>query len=108
MGAGTTVARADHVHPTDTSRAPLASPTFTGTVSSQGTGIVMSSATTGSPTNNVSFRVERGTSADVDIRWNETGDAWQFTNDGTTYFDIPTAAGGGGAGLEAVLMFAGM
>jgi hypothetical protein len=30
VGTGTTVARADHVHPIDTSRAPLASPTFTG------------------------------------------------------------------------------
>lgn len=91
-----------------TTYAPISNPTLTGTVSSQGTTIVMSSATTGSPSNNVSFKVERGTSADVDIRWNEAGDAWQFTNDGTTYFDIPTAAGGGGAGLEAVLMFAGM
>jgi hypothetical protein len=33
VGTATTAARADHVHPTDTSRAPLASPTFTGTVS---------------------------------------------------------------------------
>jgi hypothetical protein len=32
VGTGTTVARADHVHPIDTSRSPLASPTFTGTV----------------------------------------------------------------------------
>jgi Collagen triple helix repeat (20 copies) len=32
IGTGTTWARADHVHPTDTSRAPLASPTFTGVV----------------------------------------------------------------------------
>jgi hypothetical protein len=32
IGTSTTVARADHVHPIDTSRAPLASPTFTGTV----------------------------------------------------------------------------
>lgn len=30
-GTSTVPARADHVHPTDTSRAPLASPTFTGT-----------------------------------------------------------------------------
>lgn len=30
-GASSHAARADHVHPTDTSRAPLASPTFTGT-----------------------------------------------------------------------------
>jgi hypothetical protein len=32
VGTGTTWARADHVHPSDTSRAPVASPTFTGTV----------------------------------------------------------------------------
>lgn len=31
MGTATRFARADHVHPTDTSRAPLASPAFTGT-----------------------------------------------------------------------------
>lgn len=31
VGTGTTWARADHIHPTDTSRAPLASPAFTGT-----------------------------------------------------------------------------
>jgi hypothetical protein len=31
IGTGTTWARADHVHASDTSRAPLASPTFTGT-----------------------------------------------------------------------------
>jgi len=30
IGVGTTWARADHVHPVDTSRAPLASPVFTG------------------------------------------------------------------------------
>ena len=31
VGTSTLTARQDHVHPTDTSRAPLASPTFTGT-----------------------------------------------------------------------------
>jgi hypothetical protein len=36
VGVATTFARADHVHPTDASRAPLASPSFTGTVSSAG------------------------------------------------------------------------
>lgn len=107
VGTSLRYARQDHVHPTDTTRAPVASPTFTGTVSSQGNVLVMNSATTGSPTDNVSFRVERGTSADVEIRWNETGDGWQFTNDGTTYFDIPTSAGGD-TGLQDVLMFAGM
>lgn len=47
---------------------------------------------TGAPSSNGSFKVERGTSADVDLRWNETTDEWQFTNDGTTY----TAIGSGG------------
>lgn len=32
-GASASLSREDHVHPTDTSRAPIASPTFTGTVS---------------------------------------------------------------------------
>jgi len=32
VGSGTTAARADHVHATDTSRAPLNNPSFTGTV----------------------------------------------------------------------------
>lgn len=36
VGTATTTARADHIHPTDTSRAPLASPTFTGTVTVSG------------------------------------------------------------------------
>jgi hypothetical protein len=69
--------------------------------------ITLSSDVTATPTDNVSITVERGTESNVEIRWNEIGDAWQFTNDGTNYFDIPTSAGGG-AGLEAVLMFAGM
>jgi hypothetical protein len=108
VGTSLRYSRQDHVHPIDTSRAPVASPTFTGTVSSTGTQIIMSSATAGSPTESVSFIVERGTSSDVSIRWNEIGDAWQFTNDGSIFFDIPTAGGGGDIGLESVLMFAGM
>jgi hypothetical protein len=51
--------------------------------------------------------VERGSDPDVSIRWNEFGNAWQFTNDGSTYFDIPTSAGGG-TGFEGVLFLAGM
>jgi len=36
VGTATTTARADHVHASDTSRAPIASPTFTGTVTLPG------------------------------------------------------------------------
>jgi hypothetical protein len=85
--------------------APIADPTFTGVLSTNGTVFKMNAdASVGE---SVSFIVDRGSDPDVEIRWNDIGDAWQFTNDGATYFDIPTSAGGG-AGLEAVLMFAGM
>jgi hypothetical protein len=36
VGTSTRFARADHVHPSDTSRAPLASPSFTGTIHNSG------------------------------------------------------------------------
>ncbi len=29
--------------------------------------------------------------ANTVLRWNETSDAWQFTNDGTTFYNIPTS-----------------
>lgn len=44
-GTSTRYARADHVHPTDSTRAPLASPTFTGTVTVGSGGIVFSDGT---------------------------------------------------------------
>lgn len=37
------------------------------------------------PISNVTLSVERGTSPDVSIRWNETTDEWEFTNDGSTF-----------------------
>ena len=37
---------------------------------------------------NAGIEVERGTSTNVQIRWNESLDKWQFTNDGTTYLDL--------------------
>ena len=44
-----------------------------------------SNFTTGSPSENAGFRILRGDEAAVQIRWNEAGDAWEFTNDGSTY-----------------------
>ncbi len=49
-----------------------------------------SNFTTGSPTENAGIRIKRGDSADVQIRWNESDDKWQFTNDGSTYLDMLT------------------
>ncbi len=42
----------------------------------------------GDPTVDAGIRVERGTAADVQIRWNESLDVWQITNDGTNYHPI--------------------
>ena len=43
---------------------------------------------TGAPTVDAGVRVERGTSADVEVLWNETSDLWTLTNDGTNYHAI--------------------
>ena len=57
VGTRTTVARADHVHPIDTSRAPVASPTFTGTV----TAPTLSLTTADTATAATHYMVETGT-----------------------------------------------
>ena len=52
-----------------------------------------SNFTTGTPTENAGIRIMRGDSSNVSIRWNEATDKWEFTNDGTTYVEIPTSSG---------------
>lgn len=47
--------------------------------------------TTGAPSENAGIEVLRGTSSSVSIRWNETTDTWQFTNDGTNFYTLPTS-----------------
>jgi hypothetical protein len=56
-----------------------------------------SDVTTGTPTEDAGIRVLRGDSAAVQIKWAETVDAWQLTNDGSTYANIVTTSGGGGS-----------
>jgi hypothetical protein len=103
-------------------KAPLSAPTFTGTVTVSndltvsgdftvsGTTttintetvtvndniIVLNNNASGSPTENAGIEIERGSSTNVQIRWNETTDKWQFTNDGTNYTDF----GAGGATIS--------
>ena len=57
-----------------------------------------SNFTTGTPTENAGIKIKRGDSADVQIRWNEADDKWEFTNNGTNYSviaptDSPTFTG---------------
>ena len=39
------------------------------------------------------IEVDRGTAANVQLRWNETVQNWQVTRDGSTYANIATATG---------------
>lgn len=55
--------------------------------------IVLNNDVTGSPTENAGIEVERGTSTNVLIRWNETTDVWELTNDGAAYSTIATVSG---------------
>ena len=94
-------------------KAPIASPTFTGTATANnltvsgnlmvsGTTtsintetltvddniIILNNNATGAPSVDAGIEIERGSSTNVLIRWNETTDKWQFTNDGSTYTDL--------------------
>jgi hypothetical protein len=50
--------------------------------------ILLNTNVTGAPSTNAGVKVNRGTSADVEILWNETSDQWTLTNDGTNYHEI--------------------
>jgi len=95
----------------------LASPTFTGTVTTSnltvggnltvsGTTtsvntetltvddniIVLNNNATGTPSEDAGIEIERGSSTNVTLRWNESTDKWQITSDGSAYGDIATEA----------------
>lgn len=53
--------------------------------------ITLNASVTGAPTLNGEIEVNRGTSADVRIRWNESSDLWEYTNDGSSYSRIGSA-----------------
>lgn len=110
-GTSDTFARGDHVHPTDTSRAPLASPNFTGTPTAPTAAAGTSStqiATTAFVANAVSGKADssdvytkseidtklsaamhyKGTKATVEnlpSTGNEDGDVWHVTSTGGEY-----------------------
>jgi len=50
--------------------------------------VILNNDVTGSPTEDAGIEVERGTSANVLVRWNEVNDKWEITNDGTNYGNI--------------------
>jgi hypothetical protein len=50
--------------------------------------VVLNSNVTGSPAANAGIEVERGTSTNTSIIWNETDDKWTLTNNGSNYHAI--------------------
>ena len=50
--------------------------------------VVLNTNVTGAPSTDAGLKVNRGTSADVELLWNETADQWTLTNDGTNYHEI--------------------
>ena len=56
--------------------------------------MLLNAEETGSPTENAGIEVERGTGTNTTLRWNESSDRWEFTNDGSTYKPIPVDTDG--------------
>ena len=113
-GSSNLYARADHVHPTDTSRAPLASPSFTGnvattgTVTARGTIAMQSSSIAGNPT---IFSVQDQSGATF-IEWGRTdgtasasGIDFHTGATSTDYDSRITASGGTGSTGGGTLQF---
>ena len=50
--------------------------------------VVLNTNVTGAPSADAGIKVNRGTSADVEVLWNEAADQWTLTNDGTNYHEI--------------------
>ena len=54
--------------------------------------IVLNNNESGTPSEDAGIEVERGTSTNVKLQWDESADVWQFTNNGSDYFSIPTTS----------------
>jgi len=52
--------------------------------------IILNNDVTGTPSENAGIEVERGSATNVALRWNESTDRWQITNDGSSYANIAT------------------
>ena len=45
----------------------------------------------GTPSEDAGLQINRGSSSDVFLKWDESSDEWQFTNDGSTYYALSTS-----------------
>ena len=63
----------------------------TATLSVSDNKVILNSDVTGTPSLNASFEVERGSSTNTAIRWNESTDQWEQTRDGSSYTVLPVS-----------------
>ena len=54
--------------------------------------MILNSGLTGTQSNNAGVRVNRGNLTIVEIRFNETSNQFEFTNDGTTFNQLGSVA----------------
>ncbi len=54
--------------------------------------MILNSGLTGTPSNDAGIRVNRGNQTNVEIRFNETSNQFEFTNDGTTFNQLGSVA----------------
>ena len=62
------------------------------TLSTGDNSILLNNDVTGTPTQDAGLEVERGTATNVKFQWDESSDRWQFTNNGTTFYNIPISS----------------
>lgn len=65
--------------------------------------ITLNGGVIGTPLLNAGIEVNRGTSSNVSILWNETLKVWQLTNNGSTYGNIATLVNSSASPLTAII-----
>lgn len=63
--------------------------------------ITLNADETGTPSQNAGIEIERGTSTNVILQWNETSDQWEIASGGTIGRILTTGDEGSGNGLDA-------
>jgi hypothetical protein len=63
-----------------------------GFITSGGSALILNALQSGSASLNGGLRINRGTNPDVEFRWNEQTDNWEFTSDGSTYKKLGSGA----------------
>jgi hypothetical protein len=51
------------------------------------------------------IEIDRGASANVQLRWNESYDTWQITSDGSTFGNIATSSTSGNIDITGITIY---